>query len=142
MRIQAYVIGCVSESVCLCVCFFCVSLSLSVCFCCSPTLPLALSLLLFLYLYLLLLSILLSFALSLSLLYPFSLVDEVSRPALHWKSTFEEHIVEARKLEHHYPHALEISIRDPSTDLSKTTFQLSGFYYNVIQYCYVYCCHH
>ena len=81
-------------------------------------------------------------ALSLSLLYPFSLVDEVSRPALHWKSTFEEHIVEARKLEHHYPHALEISIRDPSTDLSKTTFQLSGFYYNVIQYCYVYCCHH
>ena len=131
-------------SLCVSVFVSSVCLSVCVCFCCSPTLPLALSLSLFLYLCSLLLSILLSFALSLSLslLYPFSLVEEVSRPALHLKSTFEEHIVEARKMEHHYPHALEISIRDPSTDLPKTMFQLSGFYYNVIQYYYVYCCHH
>ena len=31
-----------------------------------------------------------------------------------------------RKLEHHYPHALKVSIRDPSTNPPKAMFQLSG----------------
>ena len=38
------------------------------------------------------------------------------------------YIVEAKKLEHHYPHALKV--RDPSTNPPKAMFQLSGLCYN------------
>ena len=34
-------------------------------------------------------------------------------------------IVEARKLEHQYPHALQVEYRDPSTNPPKPMFQLS-----------------
>ena len=37
-------------------------------------------------------------------------------------------IVEARKLEHQYPHALKLEYRDPSTNPPKPMFQLSSFY--------------
>ena len=35
-------------------------------------------------------------------------------------------MIEARKLEHQYPHALKIEYRDPSTNPPKPMFQLSG----------------
>ena len=40
-------------------------------------------------------------------------------------------IVEARKLEHHSPHALKEIIKDPSTNPPKPMFQLSEILYSL-----------
>ena len=42
-------------------------------------------------------------------------------------------IPEARKLEHHYPHALKVKYKGSSTHPPKVLFQLSGFYHNANQ---------
>ena len=47
----------------------------------------------------------------------------------HLLTGFRGVIVEARKLEHQYPHALKVEYRDPSTNPPKPMFQLSRVHF-------------